>query len=92
MAEKIKRYWVNGPKIARIAFWIFLSIGVGLIIGSFFAPPVGEINSSVLAGVGEIQGFASLGVGFECIFQGMAVTLKTGDTEVNVSPKTNNKE
>lgn len=89
MGKKIKEYWGNSPKWARILFWIFLGISTILIIGSFFVPPMGTIDSSVLQGVGEIQGFASLGVGFECILEGMNVTLQKGDTTINVSRNEN---
>lgn len=89
MGKKIKEYWGNSPKWARILFWIFLGISTILIIGSFFVPPMGTIDPSVLQGVGEIQGFASLGVGFECILEGMNVTLQKGDTTINVSRNEN---
>ena len=89
MSKKIKEYWGNSPKWARILFWIFLGISTILIIGSFFVPPMGKIDPSVLQGVGEIQGFASLGVGFECILEGMNVTLQKGDTTINVSRNEN---
>lgn len=89
MGKKIKEYWGNSPKWARILFWIFLGISTILIIGSFFVPPMGKIDPSVLQGVGEIQGFASLGVGFECILEGMNVTLQKGDTTINVSRNEN---
>lgn len=83
--EKAKQFWGNAPKGARILFWIFLGISAALIIGSFFVPPMGIIDPSILQGVGELQGFAALGVGFECIFAGMSVTLKKGDTHISVS-------
>lgn len=89
MGKKIKEYWGSSPKWARILFWIFLGISTILIIGSFFVPPMGKIDPSVLQGVGEIQGFASLGVGFECILEGMNVTLQKGDTTINVSRNEN---
>ena len=89
MGKRIKEYWGNSPKWARILFWIFLGISTILIIGSFFVPPMGKIDPSVLQGVGEIQGFASLGVGFECILEGMNVTLQKGDTTINVSRNEN---
>ena len=82
---KLKEYWGNSPKWARILFWVFLGISTALIVGSFFVPPMGQIDSSVLQAVGEIQGFAALGVGFECIFTGMSVSLEKGDTKINVS-------
>lgn len=85
MAKQIKEYWSNSPKWARILFWAFLGVSVILIIASWFVPPIGEINSSVLAAVGEIMGFASLGVGFECVFAGFEVTLSKGDVSINVT-------
>lgn len=85
MADKIKKYWGNGPKWARVLFWVFLGISAALIIGSFFVPPMGIIDSSVLKAVGELQGFAALGDGLECIHAGMDVTLQKGDTTINVS-------
>ena len=83
--SKLKEYWGNSPKWARILFWVFLTVSAGLIIGSFFVPPMGKIDSSVLEAVGELQGFAALGVGFECIFTGMSVSLQKGDTTIQVS-------
>ena len=85
MGKKIKEYWGNSPKWSRVLFWIFLGISAALIVASWFVPPMGIVDSSVLAAVGELQGFASLGVGFECIFAGMDVTLQKGDTKINVS-------
>lgn len=87
--SELKKYWGNSPRWARILFWVFLGISTILIIGSFFVPPMGTIDPSVLQGVGEIQGFASLGVGFECILEGMNVTLQKGDTTINVSRNEN---
>lgn len=87
MAKRFKEYWQNGPRWARILFWIFLGIGAALITASWFVPPMGIIDSSVLAAFGEIQGFASLGVGFECIFEGMDVSLQKGDTQIDIKSK-----
>lgn len=89
MGKQIKQYWSNSPRWARILFWIFLGLSSILMIASWFVPPMGEINSSVLAGIGEIMGFASLGVGFECVFAGFEVTLSKGDVSINVSHDSN---
>ena len=82
---QLKQYWKNGPRWARVLFWVFLAVGVGLIIGSFFVPPLGVIDASVLRAVGEIQGFASFGVAFECIFTGMSISLQKGDITIDVT-------
>ena len=89
MGKKIKEYWKNGPFWAKILFWVFLTIGAALIIASWFVPPMGVIDGSVLAAFGEIQGFASLGLGFEAIYEGMNVTLSKGDTRIDVSREEN---
>lgn len=89
MGKQIKEYWTNGPTWAKVLFWIFLIIGTGLIIASWLVPPMGIIDSSVLAAFGEFQGFASIGLGFEAIFQGKNVTLSKGNTQINVSQADN---
>lgn len=48
MGKRIKEYWSNSPKWARILFWVFLGISTILIIGSFIIPPMGKIDPSVL--------------------------------------------
>lgn len=88
MGKRLKEYWGNSPKWARILFWVFLGISTCLVVGSFFVPPMGLIDKSVLNAVGEIQGFASIGIGIECVFTGMDITLKKGDTTINVSHDT----
>ena len=45
---RMKEYWKNSPKTARVLFWVFLGISAGLIVGSFFVPPMGVIDASVL--------------------------------------------
>ena len=37
------------------AFWTCLIISIGLIIGSFFVPPLGVIDGSVLASVHSLH-------------------------------------
>lgn len=65
-------------------FW-FLSIAAVLLITiSFFLPPTGVINESVLAGAGIIFAFAALGTVNYAIANGKKATLKTKDTEITV--------
>lgn len=54
MGKRIKEYWDNSHKWARILFWIFLGLSACLVTGSFFIPPMGSIDSSVLKAVGEL--------------------------------------
>lgn len=87
--KNFKEYWNNSPYITRVLFWVLLVLGVAFIIASWFVPPMGVIDSSVLAAFGEIQGFASIGVGLDCLFRGMNITMKKGDTEISVEQNTN---
>lgn len=65
-------------------FW-FLSIAAVLLITvSFFLPPVGVINESVLAAAGIILAFAALGTVNYAIATGKKATFKHNDTEVSV--------
>lgn len=83
--EKVKDYFNAAPKWSRISFWTLLGVSVILVVASFLIPPKGVIDPSVLAAVGEIMGFGSLGLGFECIFCGMDVKMSKGDTTIEVN-------
>lgn len=43
-----------------IPFWICLICAIGLLVGGFFAPPMGVIDGSVLTAVGLLFAFATL--------------------------------
>jgi len=70
---------------AKIIFAICLCISIALLIGGFFAPPMGEINSSVLTGVGELWAFAALAAGARAIDEGLSTKIKHGNTEIEIS-------
>lgn len=88
-----------GKNIARALthdwyFWIFSIISVMLLVASFCIPPYAIIDSSVLAAVGELFGFAGLGTVIKAIDKGIDATFRHKDTEVaftndeNHTPKT----
>ena len=43
-----------------IPFWICLIVSIGLLVGGFFAPPMGVIDGSVLTAVGLLFAFGTL--------------------------------
>lgn len=43
-----------------LPFWICLVVSIGLIVGGFFTPPMGQIDGTVLTAVGLLFGFAAL--------------------------------
>jgi hypothetical protein len=71
----------------RFHKWTFLFctvISIGLIIASFFIPPLAVIDGSVLAAVGEIFGFAALGEVGAAIERGHTASISHGNTTIEI--------
>lgn len=75
---------VKKATIRNAAFWICLCISIGLIIAGFVVPPSGEIDGSVLTGVGELFAFATLWTVWNAIRMGVDAKLIHGNTTVMV--------
>ena len=58
-----------------------------LIIASFFVPPLGIIDGSVLAAVGEIEALGVLWIVLRAVEKGTAASFKKGDVEVDIIEK-----
>lgn len=43
-----------------VVFWIAFVVSIFLIVGGFFAPPLGVIDGSVLTGTGILSAFVEL--------------------------------
>lgn len=71
----------------NLFFWIFGLISVALIITSFFLPPTGVVEPSVMAAVGELFGFASLGAVLKSLDQNKTATFSKGDINVTIGDK-----
>lgn len=68
----------------NLPFHILTGIAIALIIISFILPPTGEIDPSVLQGVGEIFGFLSLYTVLIAIEKGVGASLRKGDVELEI--------
>lgn len=68
----------------NLPFHILTGIAIALIIISFILPPTGEINPSVLQGVGEIFGFLSLYTVLIAIEKGTGASFRKGDVELEI--------
>lgn len=75
-------------QVNKAAFWITLTISVTLITVSFFLPPQGVIDPSVLAATGELFAFASLATVIEGIGKGRSVSLQKGETQLHINKDT----
>lgn len=69
----------------KIIAAILAAVAVVLIVVSFFVPPLGIIDGSVLAAIGELFAFASLFMIWESIDRGMDAKITHGDTKIELS-------
>lgn len=61
------------------------AIAVGLIVASFFIPPTGVIDGSVLAAVGEVFAFAALFMAWEALDKGIDAKVTHGNTTIELN-------
>lgn len=82
MKEILKETWLTN-------IWLrILSISsILLIIASFFVPPLGIIDGSVLAAVGELEGLGVLWILMRAVEKGTGASFKKGDVEVDIIEK-----
>lgn len=69
---------------SKIAAAVLSFVAVGLIIVSFFIPPQGVVDSSVLAAVGEIFAFAALFAVWEAVDKGIDAKIVHGNTTISI--------
>ena len=64
-------------------------IAFGLLIAGFCLPPMGIIDVSVIQGVGEIFGFATIWMLPKTIAAGKTIKLEHGNTTISVGEQKN---
>ena len=69
---------------AKIAAAVLSFIAVLLIIASFIVPPMGVVDGSVIAAVGEIFAFAALFALWEAIDKGIDAKIVHGNTTITL--------
>lgn len=79
MKQIIKEYIAH-----NLPFWLCFLTSAGLVVGGFFVPPLGVIDGSVLKGVGEMFGFATLWIVYISIHEGLEASVKKGELEVTL--------
>ena len=93
--EKLKHYLMICEQDGAISGYICLLVSVGLLIVSFFIPPKGQIDPSVLQGVAELFAFAFL---FKLpniiasVKDGKSLTVQHGNTSLTVTGEKKEKE
>jgi hypothetical protein len=73
-----------GDRFHKNVFLVCLLTSVGLIITSFFIPPLAVVDGSVLAAVGELFGFAALAEVAAAIERGHSATISHGNTSIEI--------
>lgn len=81
--KRLTRFF--GDKFHKNVFLICLVVSLGLIIASFFIPPLAVVDGSVLAAVGEIFGFAALGEVAAAIERGHSASISHGNTTISIN-------
>lgn len=83
MGETIRDIWFKGT-YHNVAFWVCLVVSLFLIITAFFIPPKAVVDSSIIACVGELFGFAALGAFIRALDKGVDAKITKGDTEIKI--------
>ena len=88
---KFKEFIYNSAKNKLLSDWVILLFSIGLFVTSFFLPPKGVIDASVIAAVGET------GILYILIFKltdmiqsikdGKYIKVKHNDTSIEVGDK-----
>lgn len=84
MKQKVSKF-----KAMAVALAI---VSVLLIIASFFMPPIGVLDPSVLGAVGELFGFAALFMGWESVDKGIDAKVTHGNTTIELNNPDNQDE
>lgn len=79
MSETYKRATIKNP-----AFWVCLTITIGLFVAGFCVPPHGEIDGSILTAGSILFAFATLEAVHVALKKGMDAKVKHGKTEVTI--------
>lgn len=69
-------------------FYLNLVVGIALIVGGFFVPPLGVIDGSVLTAVGLLLMFSMIEKIPEAIKAGKSVKISKGDFTAEVGTET----
>ena len=80
----MSKFFKNFTKSNKIAFWVCLAISVTLLTVSFLLPPTGQIDPSVLRGVGEIFAFAVLYTVIEALQRGTDVNFHKDNIDITL--------
>ena len=82
---ELKQMAQNVSLETTVALWFCVIITLGLGIGSFFCPPMGEIHRSVLEFGALIFGIMTIFVVREAIKEGRGIKYTKDDTVIEIT-------
>ena len=82
----------NVRPTTTIGLWVCTICAIGLFIASFFWPPCGVIDESVIKAAGYCFAFAGLFEVREAILEGLGIKLVHGNTTIEVKDQDGNPE
>ena len=80
----MRQFWNNCLK-DNVFFWTFALAGLILIVASFLLPPMGVVDNSVLAAVGELDGVIALGAVIKAIDKGSSASITHNNTSLTIN-------
>lgn len=85
MGKLLKEWWKDGDRHWKIVFYISQVISVFLIVVSFFCPPMGTVDPSVFAAIGELFAFPALLGFYNIVMSGKSASITKGNTTIQVN-------
>ena len=87
---KFRAFTRNVRPCTTIGLWFCTIAAVGLFAASFFMPPTGQIDPSVIKAAGYCFAFAGLYEFREAVLEGLGVKLTHGDTTIEIKDQDGN--
>jgi len=81
----VKAMSSNIKTSTSVAFWVCIIASIALFVGSFFVPPMGVIDGSVLKAVSLLFGFAAVAIFREAIHEGLGAKIRHNSTEIEIT-------
>ena len=73
-----------GDRFHKNIFLLTVLVSIGLIVTSFFIPPLAVIDGSVLAAVGELFAFTALAEVAWAVEKGHSATISHNNTTIEI--------
>lgn len=89
---RFRQFTRNVRPCTTIGLWFCTIAAVGLFAASFFMPPTGQIDPSVLKAAGYCFAFAGLYEFREAVLEGLGIKLTHGDTTIEVKDQDGNND